>query len=189
MNEQQKALLNDHGVLVLPEELEHEAFVLVLTACLMRPDDEIRLYCRGNGGSCRTAFAIIDVIQDHGNVIGLLPGEANSNHGVIFAGCPRRYVYPLGMLGLHRTALDVMYHVDMPYAKNRYQELEVGDRANARIYAAACENQIQWGEEFWYRQIEQQGSKGLVQFDADFLIACGMARPAAELKMVAQPAF
>lgn len=181
MDDQQKTLLNDHGVVVLPEELDHDAFVLVLTACLMRPDQEIRLYCRGNGGSCRSAFAIIDIIQDHGNVVGLLTSEANSNHGVIFAGCPRRYVYPRGMLGLHRTALDAMYHVDMPYAKNRFQELEVGDRANAKIFAAACSDQAQWGEDFWYSQLDQQGSKGLVQFDADFLIRCGMARPIREL--------
>jgi ATP-dependent protease ClpP protease subunit len=181
MNDQQKTLLNDHGVLVLPEELEHEAFVLVLTACLMRPDKEIRMYCRGNGGSCRTAFAIIDVIQDHGNVVGMLTGEANSNHGVIFAGCPRRYVYPRGMLGLHRTALDALYHVDMSYAKNRFHELEMGDHANAKIYAAACSDQTQWGEAFWYTQLEQQGSKGLVHFNADFLIKCGMARPVREL--------
>lgn len=97
----------------------------------MRPDKEIRMYCRGNGGSCRTAFAIIDIIQQHGNVVGLLTSEANSNHGVVFAGCPRRYVYPRALLGLHRTALDELYHVDSPYARNRYDELEAGDRANA----------------------------------------------------------
>lgn len=182
MDDQQKALLNEYGVLVLPETLEHDIFALVLTACLMRPDKEIRLHCRGNGGDSRASYAIIDVIQQHGNVVGLLASEANSNHGVIFAGCPRRYVYPRAQLGLHRVAHDAMYHIDAPYAKNRYHEFEASDRANAKIYAAACNDQAQWGESFWYQQLDQQGSHGVVQFDATFMITCGMALPISELK-------
>lgn len=182
MDDQQKSLLNDHGVLVLPEELDHAVFVLVLTACLMRPDKEIRLYCRGNGGGSRESYAIIDIIRQHGNVVGLLTSEANSNHGVIFAGCSRRYVYPLGQLGIHRTALSEMYHIDAPYAQNRYDEMESGDRSNARIYASACNDQKKYGESFWYRAIDKQGSRGLKQFDADFLIKCGMAMPISDLK-------
>ncbi len=182
MDDQQKALLNEHGVLILPESLEHDVFALVLTACLMRPDKEIRMYCRGNGGDCRASYAIIDIIQQHGNVVGLLTSEANSNHGVIFAGCPRRYVYPRGQLGIHRTALSEMYHIDASYALNRHEEMESGDRSNARIYSAACKDQKKWGEKFWYKQLDQQGSRGLKQFDADFLIKCGMALPISELK-------
>lgn len=182
MDDQQKVLLNDHGVLILPEELDHDVFALVLTACLMRPDQEIRLYCRGNGGDSRTSYAIIDIIQQHGNVVGLLTSEANSNHGVIFAGCPRRYVYPRARLGLHRTSLSEMYHIDAPYALNRHEEMETSDHTNARVYAAACKDQTQWGESFWYQQIDQQGSRGLILFDAPFLIECGMAQPISALK-------
>jgi ATP-dependent protease ClpP protease subunit len=182
VDDQQKALLNEHGVLILPEELEHEVFALVLAACLMRPDKEIRMYCRGNGGDSRASYAIIDIIQQHGNVVGLLASEANSNHGVIFAGCSRRYIYPHGQLGVHRVALNEMYHIDATYAKNRYQEFEASDRANAKVYAAACKDQTRWGEDFWYTQIDEQGSRGVVQFDACFLITCGMAQPISDYK-------
>jgi hypothetical protein len=180
MTDDERKLLEEHGVLVLPEELEHSVYVLVLTACLMRPDKEIRLYCRGNGGDTRASYAIIDLIHQHGNFTGLLPSEANSNHGVIFAACHRRYVYPYGQLGIHRTALSEMYHIDAPYAKNRYEEFEAGDRMNACVYGKACKDS-RWGEAFWYRQIDTQGSRGLVQFDAAFLIECGMARPIVEM--------
>ncbi|HYE75876.1 MAG TPA: ATP-dependent Clp protease proteolytic subunit [Blastocatellia bacterium] len=182
MDDQQKALLNEYGVLVLPEELEHDAFALVLMACLMRPDKEIRLHCRGNGGSCRAGMAIVDLVREHGQFIGLLTSEANSTHGVIFAGCPRRYVYPSGSLGAHRIALSEMYHIDAPYARNRYEEMETGDRYNAKILASACKDQKRWGEKFWYRQLNQQGSRGLKQFDAKFLIECGMAEPITALR-------
>lgn len=181
MTDDERKLLTEYGVLILPEELEHDVFALVLTACLMRPDKVIYMHCRGNGGDSRASYAIIDVIQQHGNVVGLLASEANSNHGVIFAGYPRRYVYPRAQLGLHRTAMNELNHVDAPYAKNRYHEFEASDRANAKIYAAACQDQTLWGESFWYQHLDRQGSHGVVQFDAAFMITCGMAKPISEM--------
>lgn len=182
MDDQQKALLNDHGVLILPDEIDHDVFALVLTACLMRPDQPIKMYCRGGGGDATAARGIVDVIQYHGQVVGLLPGEANSAHGTIFAGCSQRYVYPGACLGVHRVALGSIDSVDARYAKNWHVGFDILDRATAKTLAAACTDQKKYGESFWYKTIDKQGSSGLTRFDAAFLIKCGMAQPISELK-------
>lgn len=182
MDDKQKALLNDYGVLVLPDEIDHQVFVLVLTACLMRPDQPIKMYCRGGGGDATAARGIVDVIQQHGKVIGLLPGEANSSHGVIFAGCAERYVYAGASLGVHRVTLETLEDVDAHYAKNTHRRFDMLDRAAAKTLAGACKDQSKHGEMFWYKAIDKQGGSGLKSFDADFMIKCGMAQSISELK-------
>lgn len=181
MTDDERKLLEDHGVLILPDMIEHETFVLVLTACLMRPDKPIKMYCRGGGGDAVAARAIVDVIQHHGHVIGILPSQANSSHGVIFAACAKRYVYPGGSLGVHRVVMSELTNVDAPYAQNWHGGFELLDRAAADTYAAACTDQKKLSAAYWYRVIDKQGSSGLARFDAEFLIKTGMARPIAEM--------
>lgn len=186
MTDAERELLEKHGVVALPEILDHDGYLLILSACLMRPDDPITLYCRGNGGSCRTANAIVDLVREHGQVRGVLLSEANSSHAVIFAGCPERYVYPHGLLGIHRTALEDMYHVDAPYARWQAEESDANDRYNAAIFAEACRGRAYYGVDFWYGEIEKAGSRGLKQFNAKFLIDCGMAVPVSEMPRLTQ---
>lgn len=182
MDDQQKALLNDHGVLILPDDIDHAVFVLVVTACLMRHDQPIKMYCCGDGGEAPTARRIVDVIAQHGRVIGLLPGDANSAHGVIFAGCSERYVYSGAGLGVHRVARGGINGLDAMHAQAQYDEMDGLDRAAAKTLAAACNDQKKYGESYWYRAIDRQGRNGVKRFDADFMIKCGIARPISELK-------
>lgn len=183
MNDRGWAFLESHKSIILPEELEHECYIVVQTACILYPNDWINLYCRGDGGGCRIANSIVDAVQTHGKVRGILAGEANSSHGIVFAGCPERYVYPNGALGVHRTVLHQIEMVDAPYARNRFEGLEAGDRSNARILASACPVGSELNAEWWYQQIAETG-KGLRLFDSAFLISNGMAKPASDLKGV-----
>jgi ATP-dependent protease ClpP protease subunit len=174
-------LLETQKAIILPEDLDHDCYVLIQMACLMYADDTLSLYCRGDGGSCRTANAIVDVIQAHGKVRGILAGEADSSHGIIFAGCPERYVYPHGAIGVHRTTVMQIDMVDAPYARNRHDDLEAGDQLNARILASACPTGSDLTADWWYKQIDETG-KGLRLFDSAFLVSKGIAKPASELK-------
>lgn len=51
MDEQAKSRLWEHGVLVLPDEIDPAAYELILDALLLRPDEPITLYCAGAGGT------------------------------------------------------------------------------------------------------------------------------------------
>lgn len=168
-------LLQDHQVIILPDEIEHDSYEMVLESCLRFPDLRLKLYCRGDGGDTRTGLAIVDIIRQHGRVVGILPSEANSTHALIFAGCPERYIYPLGRIGVHMVAWGNKGHVDSRAAKLTYDEFSQTDRLNAQILAEAC--LPQWNLEFWLNIINGTGSHGVTQFNSEFLIQCGMAKP------------
>lgn len=184
MNDMQRRLLDETAVLMLPEVIDHDAYQMVLEACLMRQDKGIHLFCRGDGGSSRDAYAIIDVIRDHGNVTGFLPGDACSMHAIIWAACAKRFVYPLGTIGLHMVALNHIDHIDAKYAARIAGEYEATDRRNARILADACTSAgLQFGVDFWLNTIQHSGSHGITEFDAHFLTdVCKMAYPASDWK-------
>ena len=180
MNDRAWDFLDKTGVIILPEDLDHEVYIVIQTACVMYSQRRLYLFCRGDGGSSRTANAIVDAVRGHGNVCGILAGEANSSHGVIFAGCPHRYTYENGSLGVHRTVLHSMDLVDAPYAKNRWEDLEAGDLMNAQILASACPLTELQSEAWWYQQIAETG-KGLRMFNSTFLIENRIARSVTEI--------
>lgn len=178
MDETQAKLLAK-GVIVLPEEIDHAAYVLMVEALLESADRDVRLYCRGDGGGTWAAMAIIDLIRAHGQVTGLLPSMAASSHGVIWAACPRRYVYPSGRLGIHKIAWNAIdTRQDSHSLNNIAAEWQQSEQEIAAIYAAAS-NKTQ---REWYAAMQSTGSSGLRTFTAPQLIALGMARPIDELQ-------
>lgn len=181
MEENARKLLDDHGIVILPEEIDHDTFVLVLEATLIRKDAPITLHCHGEGGDSCVAGAIVDIIRHHGRVRGVLAGDANSCHGVIFASCTERYVYPGGRVGIHRVSQTEIRSVTADYAEGVAKLLESHDRRNAKIFASACRDQHHWHEAFWFEVI-RVNPRALHHFDASFLIECGMARPISEMK-------
>lgn len=180
MTDDERKLLEEHGVLILPEDIAHDAYVNIVEAALIRPDKPVTLYCHGAGGDSCTAGGIVDVIRRHGNVIGLLPGDADSCHGVIFAACATRYVYPGARLGVHRVVMGSLEHVTADYALKRAEGLQKHDVRNAHIFAQACTPDLRYDARFWLDAINDN-PRALHHFDAAFLIECGMARPIAEM--------
>lgn len=181
MTDNERKLLDEHGVLILPEEITHDTYALVAEALLIRKDKPMTLYCHGEGGDSCAAGAIVDLIRHHSLVTGLLVGEANSCHGIIFAACFRRYVYPGGIIGIHRVARPTLNHVSAEYAMAHYQDLESHDRRNAQIFADACESPYD-GFGFWFDMI-CANPRALKSLDASYLIECGMAQPIADLDL------
>lgn len=181
MDDSTRKLLDEKGVLVLPKEVEHEMFALVVEACAYFPDKPLTFHCRGDGGDTASALAIVDVIRAHGQVTGVLAGEANSSHGVIFAACAKRYVYPFGSIGVHACAMNELHTVDAAYARTWFMELESTDKQVAQILASACTSAA-CNETYWFNKISTQGGQGFSRIFAPQIIACGMARPISEMK-------
>lgn len=181
LSDEAKTLLDEHGVFVMPCEINHEAFKLVVYVCTHYAHKPLTFHCSGDGGDTAAALAIVSVIRQHGRVTGLLASEANSSSGVIFVACADRYVYPLGSLGVHGVALIELHRVDAAYAQTWLTELRASDKQIAEVFASAC-TATNHDVEFWLNEINRQGGNGYRRFDAAHLIACGLAKSVSELK-------
>lgn len=176
MDEKTRELLDKHGTLILPEVIDHDSYTLLLEALLHVANKSLVLHCRGDGGGSRAARAMVDLIRQHGNVTGLLAGEANSSHAVIWSACQQRYVYPYGAMGVHMVAFDsITTRVDSQVLSQIAADYARMDMENAHIFAEASNHSPEW----WYEVIQKAGSGGLTMFTAQQLLLMDMARPIA----------
>ena len=177
LSDEAKTLLETRGLFVMPQEIDHEAFNLVVYVCALYADKPLTFHCQGDGGDCTAAMGIVDVIRHHGRVTGLLAGEANSCSGVIFAACNPRYVYPYGSIGIHASTMDQISRVDRAYAHTWTKELETTDRQFAEIYSDASDT----GVDYWHEMIKAQGGNGYNRLNASMIINRAMAHPISEM--------
>lgn len=183
MNETHEKMLTERGVIVLPETIEHETYRDVLALLLLAEtawvDKPIRMFCAGNGGSAPAAIAIVDLIRAHGNVIGMLAGQADSSHAVIWAGCKARYIYPYGSIGVHCLKWDGLpERQDRQSMRHRENELLIGEAAIAAVIGDACD--AEHGSDFWLEAMRKAGSDGVKLFTSGEVLMMGMARPISE---------
>lgn len=177
MNETQAKLLK-RGVIVLPEVLEHAVYELFVEALVIeRPTDEVRVYCKGNGGDSRTAMAIADLIDQHGNVTGVLLGEAMSSHVVIFSACQKRFVSPSGALGVHGASK----YIDMPIDARTASLIAVEYARANRLTAVRLAHISDQPLSYWLEMIEHAGCGGVDLIAADTMVARGMAKHLSQL--------
>lgn len=175
MNETQERLLKA-GVMALGSEIDHETYRYVLEALLLHPGP-VQLYCAGDGGDSGCALAIVDLIGQHGQVTGMLPGHAMSNHVTVWAACQNRYVFPMGRIGVHKVAWEsVNGRTDGQSLTRWAKAFDDIERDIATVLAGASDQDVQW----WLQRMQHAGSGGIVEFDAKTLIALGMARPIRE---------
>ncbi|MBZ0295891.1 MAG: ATP-dependent Clp protease proteolytic subunit [Anaerolineae bacterium] len=177
MDENQRKLLEEKHTIILPDDIDHDTYQFMLEALMEHPG-RVKLYCNGDGGSARDALAIVDLIQQHGDVVGLLVGMAVSSHVTVWASCKTRYISPNGGIGVHRVA---SRQTDSLLDAHRAQLIAeeygyIEDRV-ARIYSAAsCLN-----TEKWVGILNQAGSDWYAWYGADYLInVLEMARPLSE---------
>ncbi len=177
MNEANRELLTCHKTIILPDDIDHDAYRLIVEAATIYPDDEIDLYCRGEGGYSGDAFAIVDVIQRHGNFVGLLIGAVVSSHAAIWAACDVRYVYPHGKLGLHGV-VTTNERTDLMDAKSFFQKGRGSERINydtAKLLANISGKDL----EYWRSQIENV-NLGLEWLYSETILEYKMALPIAD---------
>lgn len=138
MDDAAHRLLEMAKTIILPEEIDHDTYRMIVEATLLYPDDEIDLYCRGDGGFIRDALAIIDVIKRHGKFVGLLVGMAYSSHADIWAACNVRYCSPNSGIGLHRAKFsDNGGFKDASYFSLKADEGNILDGMIAQLFADA----------------------------------------------------
>jgi ATP-dependent protease ClpP protease subunit len=176
MTEDERALLEEVGIIILPARITHETYAMVAES-LVRREKAIRLLVNGTGGEISSAFAMVDLIREHGQVTGLLLGEADSSHGVIWLACRHRYVYPSAALGVHMPALERHGYVDSQEAylvhldMKRYEDLLVD------LLQHSCPQDID------FRTIVYSaGSSGMQYMDAKWLVDKGVALPSSQLR-------
>jgi ATP-dependent protease ClpP protease subunit len=183
-DDQRKAqpLLESLAIIITPFEINDAFYREMMWALklgrLIHPKKPLALHCHGNGGTVSTALAIVDLIQQDGNIHGFLLGTATSAHTMIWAACQHRYVYPHAGIEIHPVATGAW--------ESRLQE---EDYANYRhsigwqnkqilwIYANASTKSVKW----WKKQY-RKGGYTCVNLPAKKLIQIGMAQPARKCK-------
>lgn len=180
MDEKTEKLLVEHGVLVLPEEIDHNTYVLMVEALIIMRGKRMALYCRGDGGCSRSALAIVDMLRDHGDVDGILYGEANSSHAAIWAACARRWVSPNAMIGVHMVSWDSLNtRMDAKSAHLIKTQFEIKDRLFAETFAEASSESVEW----WLSHI-QMTSGAVQRIGASWMIESQMAKPISKYNMI-----
>lgn len=175
MDDAQRKLLEDRKTIILPEEINHDVYELIVEAAIRYSDDEIDLYCNGEGGYSGDAFAIVDVIKSHGKFVGLLLGAVVSSHALVWAACPTRYFYQSGKLGLHRVIVgSISAPMDGGSLQQKADNHAHIDRASSDIFAGASNRESQQ----WYDMIAR-ATLGMVWLYADEIMACEMGLPIA----------
>lgn len=180
MNETQVKLMEQYGVLVLPEDVNHAAYELVVEALLFAEHvghETVVVYCAGMGGELNSALAIADLLIQRKATIGLLPGQADSCHADVWLACEERYVYPMGHMGIHQVKYTFYdkTHVDERYAKMLLHENDHYNRRSARLLARASGML----ESHWLEKLDKVGAHGVFHLTADDLISLGIAKPIA----------
>jgi len=183
MNETQVKLIEQYGVIVLPDTIDHDAYMQIVESFYFAHSikrKELRIFCQGMGGETNCALAIADMIQHRGNCVGLLPGQADSCHGDVFLACQKRYVFPLACLGIHSSKyfFDSGTKMDISGAENRFRMIQSYDGRTARIMAMASNK----SGVFWEDRMRAIGSDGVQHLTAYELVWFGMARPISELR-------
>ncbi len=177
-NEAADYLLEKHGIISLPYDIDHAGYEMVLYALTkgrdLHPEKALRLFCRGNGGFTYDALAMVDLIKQDGNVDGMLAGAAASMSAVVWASCARRFVYPNGRIGIHPVSAG---HTDgdRRIFLAEMEELEALDSRIIQILAdASSERTYNW----WHSRLYEPGD--LKWLLADELMGIGMAKPISE---------
>lgn len=171
MDDNALKLLAARHTIILPDEINHDVYMMVAEAALLYPDNEITLLCRGSGGDMRCATSIIDIIRYHGRFVGLLPGMSYSSHVDIWLACAERYCYKHSGIGIHGVSLyggdsfrDTHYH---------RKKLAEGDTLNVIIAVLLSENSNK-DVQYWMDMIEATGD-AIHWLYADEIISLGIA--------------
>jgi len=176
----QQPLLEELGIILAPEEINYDGYLGLTWALILgrslHPEKALALHCCGVGGDVGYALAIVDLIQEDGNMDGIAIGRASSGHSVVWAACPRRYVYPNARIGVHQVRTgewnNNQTERDYQLSSGRYEW--INKRLIATYTAASNKNEDYWREIVYGAGIE------LKDFDADDLLGLGMAKPISE---------
>lgn len=190
MSESQRSLqplLEAFGIITLPPCIDSETYPEILWALkvgrLLHEDEPLKLYIAGYGGEADLTFAISSLIKMDGNIEGHLIGGAHSSHGIIWASCQKRYVYPYSILGVHPVQEGNSLEVNtVKTFEQLRRHLQPYDNIIAQILSEACEDAQTYTTEYWLESMREQTTPPLTYtIDSDMLInKYGMGQPYSE---------
>jgi hypothetical protein len=159
----------------LPEHLSFDCVKEFTEFVGEHSDKEIYLDCTGDGGLLSECMAVASLIKTHGNVTGILVGQAKSSHVTVFAHCHNRLIYPYSSIALHPTKIfiegDGSQGIDVNTAYCMYQDLKACDDFNLDSLVAASNKGRTWWENRYYKTVSY-----LNTINAPELIHIGFAK-------------
>lgn len=164
----------EHGIVLCPDldKFSLASFIDLFDEVQPHAGGWIELWINGVGGSTVAETAICDYIALHGKIRGVIFGEANSAHGLIWASCQRRAVGRNAVLGVHRTQYSPSPNAN--YTTTDFQravrESSHWDKRAAKCYAKISNKPAK----FWLKAMENAGN-GLSIFTAKQLVKFDMA--------------
>lgn len=174
-------LLYSKRIIWLAEDVEEPVLERITTQIhYLREKDEaapIHLYVRSDGGSSQAGMALVNIIQQVGNVWGWMVGDSSSAAATIWAGCARRLVFANGRMGIHPAMwYQNEVKIDAAIASKWAMKLVKTDERQCEVYAAASNKDFKW----WWERINQPGD--MKWLDARELICIEMAEKAEGVK-------
>lgn len=161
----------DNGIVICPDLDSFDLTKFIDSFDEVTPcEGWVELWINGNGGSTGAETAICDFLGVRGRVRGVMFGEANSAHGLIWACCPKRAVGRNAVLGVHRTQYTPnSANYSVTDFRRATTESHYWDERAAKRYAKISGKSEKW----WLRQMENAGN-GLTIFTAKQLVKMGM---------------
>jgi ATP-dependent protease ClpP protease subunit len=181
-DDQQKAqpLLEQHGIIIAPEEINHDTYIELSWALRigreLHPAQPLEFRCCGVGGESSRSFAIYDLVQQDGNIDGIALGRVSSGHSIIWSGCNRRFVYPTAMVSVHQSKNgswqqgQVQRDYELGYEQTKW--------TNSRL-VEIYEKVSNQGADYWHDKVFGAGME-LFNIDANQLVELDMAKPISE---------
>lgn len=164
--------LRGEKIYALPEDIDFDTYAEVLEFLTIYKDDPVTIHCAGGGGSTDVAFAIVDLIRQHGAVRTALMGAAYSSHVIVFASGRDRQVSQHAQIGIHRPYFErVGGHAGE--LTNRAFYLHDLERQIAELFSDASKHSDGW----WLDVIRSVERGGWVHYNSQSIISMGLAQP------------
>lgn len=136
--------------IILPPVIDGDTYEQIMQLMMIAREESnrpIELYCAGYGGQSDLGFGIIDWITADGSVEGYLMGKAYSTHAIIWAACPKRYIYSNSVMAIHRVQLNDINNIDQNTAHQMYNSLRYTDNRMAEVLAHASNKSLKYWKE------------------------------------------
>lgn len=179
ISDKEQELLENRRLIVLHETIEHETYELFAYAALRFPSDQITVWCKSNGGDCRSAEAIAGLIKMHGDFCAVLIGPVMSAAVTIFAACQTRYIAPTGTIGLHTSSIGGEDRGDTISMRHAMEELDHTDNFQAQCLAEASNKPASE----WLALIQSAAHRPCKIITADRLLVYELGKPMADYKL------
>lgn len=160
------------GIVTTPKNIDYESYRELETCFeyISYKDRDIYLRVLGWGGYVEHSMSIVDLTRLH-DVTGILVGAAYSGSSIIWAGCPKRYVMPNGLLQVHQAS--VVHREDaVDTANSSYLSLlnlMEDNKTMIEIYSDACASPNHKAS-YWGNIFTVSSDAGLKRYNSDAIV-------------------